>query len=173
MKKLSILMVFLFLTFGCTGGSKIKGKVENVITEQPISDVAVVATMKTDIEEDKKYETRKTKTDKTGTFLLKGLSPKYDYTITATKPGYSVNETRLSPPPEGKTKILDRPFGLVKEPPREGVYLFVNGHYSERLQSLESHDFNRYDVHFYSGSAAGQPDLFYIKKGGVGKYSKF
>jgi len=116
-------LIFIFfiilltsIIIGC--GSKISGEVNEKYSNQPIYDVTISATTSTDIAEDKKYERRNSKSNKLGKFIISGLSPKYNYRITAKKDGYfsmDGSTTYVSPPDEGKTKILRSPLTLIKK----------------------------------------------------------
>lgn len=154
-------IMFIFMTslfsIGCdflSSGSKVKGIVTDLLTGSPISDVNILAITKTDIEEDKKFEKRTASTNASGEFTIKGLSPKYDYTITATKPGFSIVETILTPPEKGKTKLLDNPLQIIQDPRENGVFIFSDGK-MEKLQPLNfekdkfAHDsFYTYDFYY-------------------------
>ena len=112
---LLILLPLLSILAGCS--SNVTGKVEEQFTNEPLSDVSIVASMKTNIPEDKKYERCSTATDKNGEFKLTGLSPEYAYTITARKSGYfsfKNSKKNIHPAKKGKTKIIETPISLLK-----------------------------------------------------------
>jgi len=112
----SIVLFFLAIMF-CGCGSNVKGKVYEKFTGKPIQSAIVVATMKTNIAEDKRYEFRKATTDSKGEFKISGLSPKYSYTIKVSKSGYfSLGDSNFyfTPPEKGKTRIIEKPLKLIK-----------------------------------------------------------
>ncbi len=122
--RLVMMMIFLlFYLTGCSKGSNAKGQVEDKFTGVSLPDVSITATTKTDIEEDKKYERITAKTNADGFFHLKGLSPKYSYSIEAKKANYTNDTTYLRPPEEGKTKLLNKSLKMIKKIPLKGKIL--------------------------------------------------
>ena len=110
-----LLFSLAVIFYGC--GSAVQGKVEERFTKEPLQKVKVVAFMKTNIAEDKKYERKEATTDTKGEFKISGLSPKYSYTIRAEADGYfsmGGSSAYVSPPDKGKTRILDKPLQLIK-----------------------------------------------------------
>ena len=110
-----LLFSLAVIFYGC--GSAVQGKVEERFTKEPLQKVKVVAFMKTNIAEDKKYERKEATTDSSGEFKISGLSPKYSYTIRAEADGYfsmGGSSAYVSPPDKGKTRILDKPLQLIK-----------------------------------------------------------
>lgn len=121
MKKIILCAICCSIFFyGCgffESGSSIKGKVVDIISGKPIEGITIMASTKTDIEEDKKYEQITTQTDNNGEFHLKGLSSSYKYTIYTKKEGYSTDAVKdVAPPEKGKTKILEKPFKITNDP---------------------------------------------------------
>jgi len=180
--------IFLLMVLGC--GSKISGKVEDKQTGKPIQSVKIIASMKTNIAEDKKYERQEAISRADGTFLIKGLSPKYSYTIRAEKNDYfSIREAhiRATPPEKGKTKILDRPLKLVKIAPMMGKV--INSLTSKPITNAEinanikyaSTESQRYSRQATVSNENGEFDLilfpgaeynFTLKKSGYKPYNR-
>jgi hypothetical protein len=124
---LIITTLLLMSLCGCNRSSKISGMVINPIDGKTISKATIIATTTTNIREDKKYEKSTATTNSQGEFLLKGLSKKYKYTLTVKKDGYSsYSLSRVGVPEKGQTKMLDKPFKIIKEPSDIGVYFVSN-----------------------------------------------
>jgi hypothetical protein len=121
---------------GANLNSKIKGKLVHAITGRPISNFTITATTHTDIEEDKKYEYKITETDENGIFLLEGLSPNYNYLITATKSGYISDRFHISPPKENKTKLVEEPISICPLP-SQGVSVWENGNWRQLVDNVK------------------------------------
>jgi hypothetical protein len=127
-------LFFFVIVSGCDflmSGSKIKGQVLDVVTGNPVPNVKIVASMSTDIQEDKKYESRQAISDGSGFFVVKGLSQKYEYTITATKQGFLSDKSRVRPPEKGQTKILQKPLEVALLPGNYGVFVFEKGAFKQ------------------------------------------
>lgn len=123
MKSFKIIIVGIVLASlaSCNQTSSISGNVEDEFLSSPISGVKITASTSTDILEDKKFEKVTTKTDNEGKFVISGLSSKYSYTIIAEKEGYLSNwQNNISPPEEGKTKLLSSIITLAKSIPITG-----------------------------------------------------
>lgn len=114
--KLLLVLLVSLLFINC--GSSITGEVTEMYSNEPIQDATVMASTSTNIAEDKKYERKSAKTDASGKFTIKGVSPKYNYRIEALKDGYFTTEAgiaRIQPPEGGKTRIINRPLALIKK----------------------------------------------------------
>ena len=143
-----ILLAFfiMLLSVACSDASGVKGEVVDIITGIPLPNVTISANTKTKYEEDKKCESITTKTNKNGKFVLKGLCDQYKYSITATKQGYSLDEIRIPPTPEGKTTLLQKPLKIAKVPENAGVYLYSDG----KLNAIQSTTLKKAEAEHYS-----------------------
>lgn len=104
------------------GGAK--GNVVNVLTGKPIVGAEVIATTKSNIESKQRYRRFVVKTDKSGSFQIKGMRRK-KYEVEVLKEGYSTGKTHVTIPEESNV-IIENPIKLCPLPSRPGVYAFAN-----------------------------------------------
>ncbi len=126
MKKFIFILATISILFAsCTKDGSIKGIVLNSLNNEPLANVAIIATSSINIEEDKKYEQIYAQANSNGEFLLKGVSEKYDYTISIQSPGYISEEIKnVRVTEKGKTLILDKSLNGFKRPDGIGLYIF-------------------------------------------------
>jgi hypothetical protein len=121
-------ITLLVFCIGCSSGSRIQGKVTDKMTGGPVSNVSVIAATRTNIVEDKKFEEIVGVTGEDGQFLLKGLSPKYNYRVTVYKQGYSKGSFDVMPPEIGQTKEIGT-FRIFVLAPSAGIFGKTNAGY--------------------------------------------
>lgn len=124
MNRFAVFLLIVSFVSGCSDNSKLQGSVVDAISKSPIKGVTIIATTKTDIQEDKKYEIRTSSTNSQGQFVLKGLSPKYSYEVTAQKDSYASDSINITPEAENKTKIIERPLLICPIPSKEGISIW-------------------------------------------------
>ena len=156
MKKIGLLIITILFMFGCSDGSKIKGKVEDKITGEPLSGVTISAFTKTDVEQDKGGAEINAQSQPNGEFIIKGLSPKDTYTIVANRDGYSEDKTTVQTSEEGLATTIESPFRLYELPPSEGVFV-KNGEGFTKLVYTATHP-----VSFYSKSTQQAIAVYYV-----------
>ena len=116
--RICLILSMCFILCQCSSDPKVKGDVKDKFTRKPIDGATVIASTRTNIEEDKKYEKSKSTSDINGEFILKKLSSKYSYSIEASKNGYwttGIGRAYVTPNKEGKTLIIERPLELIKK----------------------------------------------------------
>jgi hypothetical protein len=122
---------FISLIFsGCENSGKVTGTVVDGISNQPVSNVLIIAETSVNIVEDKKYERSTSKCNDKGEFLLQGLSPKYNYKITAVSQGYTIGDATAIPPDKGQTYMLQKPLKIIKIPPSSGSFAYSENNFS-------------------------------------------
>lgn len=135
-----VTMLLYSVSYAGSVTGNITGKVINMVTKEPVSDASIVATMSTNILEDKKYERIVTKTAKDGTFTLQKMAINYDYTVSATKSGHTISKQNgVEAPRNGKTLILSAPFEIIKAPADNGVYIYLD----DQIVKLNNNNFAR------------------------------
>lgn len=146
MKKISIIISILFICLGITIGcdlimpsSKIKGKVINPLSGEPFKGIKIIATTKTNIAEERKKSKLETITDDSGDFLLKGALPNKKYRIIASKDGYVSSIYYAKSPEKGKTRLIDKPIYILKNPPSRGLFI-VNKDGSQIVSVPKKHE---------------------------------
>lgn len=132
-----VLFLFLcfFLTTACSeqlGGAK--GNVRNVLTGQPIGGADVVATTNTNIESEQRYKQVITKTDKNGSFVVKGLRNK-SYNIRIVKEGFTPGETYADIPAKSNM-LIEKPINLFPLPPQGPGFYVYSDKYIRLTQSV-------------------------------------
>lgn len=156
MKKTGFLIITILFMFGCSDGSKIKGKVEDKITGEPLSDVTISAFTETDMEQDKGGTKINAQSRPDGEFIIKGLSPKDTYALVANKDGYSEDRTTVQTSEEGLTTTIESPFRIYELPPSEGVFV-KNDEGFTKLVYTATHP-----VSFYSKSTKQAIAVYYV-----------
>jgi hypothetical protein len=128
------LMLSVILNFTSTAWAVkltgVKGKVIDAITGKPVSGAKIIATTRTNLENEQKFRKVITKTDKSGTFCVKGLAG-MSYSLDITRDGYiygdigrggtsiiiSYGKEVVSTPHESNY-LLEKPFRLYPFPKR-------------------------------------------------------
>jgi len=131
MRKVSILLFVAFLTLTSTAWAVkltgVKGKVIDAITGKPVSEAKIIAITETNLENEQKFRKITTKTDKSGSFYIKGLASS-NYFIDITKDGYiygTIGQWGTSKygkevvyTPYESNKLLEEPYRLYPYPKR-------------------------------------------------------
>ena len=130
-RKLIELFICIFLFSFLTGflginigeNSKIEGRVIHAITNVPKPGLKVTARVKKaiNIKEDKKYTERSALTDSNGKFLIKGLSPRYRYSVYVNDVKYVTDTRNVDPPKDNKTYVIQNPVRIIEPPQHRGI----------------------------------------------------
>lgn len=123
---ISIFLICLSVIFGCdlfTSGSSIKGNLVDAISGEPIKGFKIVATTKTDIEEELSGSNLETMTDDKGEFIIKGVLPNKKYKITPSRDGYLSDTYYIDSPNKGETRIIDKTIYVVFDVPGTGLFI--------------------------------------------------
>lgn len=101
-----VALTALFLSSCGSSGPSIEGRLVDIASGNPISDLPLVATTSTDIKEDIERARVTAETDGEGHFKLRGLLPSRRYTLSANDPRCTIRELTVESPEAGQTRFL-------------------------------------------------------------------
>jgi len=125
LKKLSPLITCLFFCFAactCAESSSFKGKVIDLITQQPVK-LNLTATTETDIVEYKSRAILNTTSSKDGSFQFRNCLPNKSYNIKITDQTYVYDEVETTCPDKNLTKEIPL-IKVAKKPFKDGIFIW-------------------------------------------------
>lgn len=117
------LVLIVALLASCAKSAAVSGKVVRGFDGAPVAGATVTAKTKTDIQEEKKFETLVTKTNEKGEFHLATSLADRKYEVTIEHADYFNEDSKLQFPALDQTKDLPEPVKLVRLPTLEGRVL--------------------------------------------------
>lgn len=171
----SFVLFLILLSSSCAKkGASLEGLVIDIVSLQPIANISVTATTKTDIKEELDGAERTGTTDGRGKFRISGLLPGRVYSLKGEGQSYILIPAEISTPEIGKTKIIQSSLlgfhsskdGLKSIPRTESTYLVFESLLSERevRDSLISKTSDNFLL--YRGNNEGQ-GVYHIFSNGI------